>query len=266
VSNHEDQLREAFVSHENLAPDPAAVYARVQELSKTYRWRRRGIQAAGGVVAGAGLIAGIVTMTTVAPHDPAGVLPAAPPSPSSPSSPGAAGAQRAYDAYFGAGYDFQDAQRLAEMWQMPDIGQVKTEAGNRLLRGLTLPFAATPDDPASEEPAGRVQARYQAFSDAGYVWDDAEKLARLWNLSDPSDAKAEGGRRLLAGQKLPIRPQPANVAEALETKRVEKFFSAGYTIEDAEKLAGLWHQKDAYAAKIEGGRRLLAGQSLPIEP
>ena len=262
MSNHEDQLREAFVSHEDLAPDPAAVYARVQELSRTYRWRRRGIQAAGGVVVGAGLIAGVVTMTTVAPRDPAVVLPAAPPS----ASPGAAGVQQAYDAYFGAGYDLQDAQRLAEMWQMPDIGQVKTEAGNRLLRGMTLPFAATPDDPASHAPADQVQARYGAFFDAGYVWDDAETLARLWKLSDPSDAKAEAGKRLLAGQKLPIRPQPANVAEALEVKRVEKFSSAGYTIADAEKLAALWHQKDAYAAKIEGGKRLLAGQTLPIQP
>ena len=271
MSNHEDQLRETFVSHENLAPDPAAVYARVQELSKTYKWRRRGIQAAGGVVVGAGLIAGIVNMTAVLPRDPASrpaaVLPAAPPSVVSSPSLSAADEQRAYDAYFDAGYDFEDAQQLAKLWKMSDIGQVKAEAGNRLLHGLPLPFAATPDDPASEEPVdSKVQAQYRAFFDAGYVWDDAEKLARLWKLSDPSDAKVEGGKRLLAGKELPIKPQPANVAEALESKRVGAFFEAGYTVDDAVKLAELWHKKDAYAAKIEGGKRLLAGQTLPIKP
>jgi hypothetical protein len=271
VSNHEDQLREAFVSHENLAPDPAAVYARVQELSKTYTWRRRGIQAAGGVVVGAGLIAGIVNMTAVLPHDPdkrpAAVLPAAPPSVSASPSLSAVDEQRAYDAYFQAGYDYEDAQQLAKMWQMSDIGQVKATAGGRLLRGLPLPFAATPDDPASEEPVDpKIQARYQAFFDAGYVWDDAVKLAKLWKLSDPSDAKIEGGKRLLDGKKLPVRPKAANVADALENKRVDAFFRAGYTVDDAVKLAELWHQKDAYGAKIEGGKRLLAGQSLPIKP
>jgi len=35
VIDHGDQLREAFETHENLAPDPAAVYARVQELART---------------------------------------------------------------------------------------------------------------------------------------------------------------------------------------------------------------------------------------
>jgi hypothetical protein len=271
VSNHEDQLREAFVSHENLAPDPAAVYARVQELSKTYKWRRRGIQAAGGVVVGAGLIAGIVNITTVLPRDPdskpAVVLPAAPPSVVSSPSRSAVDEQRAYDAYFKAGYDYEDAQKLAKLWSMSDVGQAKAEAGDRLLRGQPLPFAATPDDPASEEPVDPLaQARYQAFFDAGYAWDDAEKLAKLWKLSDPSDAKIEGGKRLLDGEKLPIKPKPANVAEALDNKRVDKFFQAGYTVDDAIKLADLWHEKDAYAAKIEGGKRLLAGQTLPIEP
>ena len=45
VTEHGDQLREAFETHEHLAPDPAAVYARVQELSRGYQRRRRGAQA-----------------------------------------------------------------------------------------------------------------------------------------------------------------------------------------------------------------------------
>ena len=44
------------------------------------------------------------------------------------------------------------------------------------------------------------------------------------------------------------------------------FFAAGYDYADAVKLAKLWHTVDPYHAKIEGGKRLLAGQTLPIKP
>jgi hypothetical protein len=37
-------------------------------------------------------------------------------------------------------------------------------------------------------------------------------------------------------------------------------------MDDAVKLAKLWHLKDAYAAKVAGGEKLLAGQTLPIKP
>ena len=45
-----------------------------------------------------------------------------------------------------------------------------------------------------------------AFFAAGYDYDDAVKLARLWKKSDPYQAKIEGGKRLLAGDTLPIKP------------------------------------------------------------
>ncbi len=49
MTDYKDRLREAFATHENLGPDPAEVYARVQELARGYRWRRRGAAAAGGL-------------------------------------------------------------------------------------------------------------------------------------------------------------------------------------------------------------------------
>jgi hypothetical protein len=45
-----------------------------------------------------------------------------------------------------------------------------------------------------------------------------------------------------------------------------KFFAAGYTYADAVRLAALWRLKDGYAAKVVGGEKLLAAQTLPVKP
>ena len=76
----------------------------------------------------------------------------------------------------------------------------------------------------------------------------------------------EAGKRLLAGQKLPIKPDPASARAGLESRRVDAFFGAGYDYDDAVRLAKIWKEKDAYGAKVEGGKRLLAGQTLPFRP
>jgi hypothetical protein len=276
VTDHGEQLREAFETHEILAPDPAAVYARVQELSRVYRRRRRGVQAAGTAVLGAGLIAGAIQLPSVlaAPAGGAGVAaPAGAPTspvPSVAASYSQVDLDKDWAAYFAAGYGYDDAVRLAALWHTEqNIGLVKAEAGRRLLAGETLPIAPHPSPSISAAPdpaASADAAAVQAFFDAGYVWDDAVKLAALWKLSDPSDAKVAAGKKLEAGQKLPIAPKPANVAAAKESAAVNKFFAAGYTYDDAVKLATLWKLKDAYAAKVAGGEKLLAGQTLPIKP
>jgi hypothetical protein len=264
VSTPEEQLREAFQAHEGLAPDPAAVYARVQELSRTYKWRRRGAAAAGGIVVGAGLIAGVVNLPGVLPgqvapvnHQPAASAPASPA-----PTVSAAEMQRAIEEYLTAGYDVNNAVQLAQLWHMSgDLDNVKAKAGRLLLAGQSLPVqpSAAIGDPS-----------LNAFSSAGYDYDDAAELAKLWKLKTPGDAKAEGGKRLLAGETLPIKPGSATPPPAepptLEEKRVKAFFDAGYTASDAGKLADLWHTAGPYEAKVEGGKRLLAGKKLPIAP
>jgi hypothetical protein len=213
VTEHKDQLREAFETHEDLAPDPAEVYARVQELARGYRWRRRTAQAAGGAVLGAGLIAGAFNMPALLSAIPHGTVtvatagaPAAPllaPSPS--STPSDADLQKDWDAYFAAGYGYDDAVKLAQIWNTTaDIGTVKAEAGRRLLAGETLPIAPGPE---TTDTVGALEGQQvDAFFAAGYTYGDAVTLAALWHTVDPYHAKIEGGKRLLAGQTLPIRP------------------------------------------------------------
>jgi hypothetical protein len=217
VTEYNEQLREAFERHEHLAPDPAAVYARVQELARTYKRRRRSAQAAGGAVLGAGLIAGAVNLPALLPAGPGGsvavVAPGAAPAASSPPpktfpsrSPSELKQQQEWDAYFGAGYGYTDAVKLAKIWHSKsDIGAVKAEAGRRLLAGETLPIKPGPEDP-STDVITKEEARVNAFFAAGYDYNDAVKLAKLWKKANPYAAKVEGGKRLLAGDTLPIRP------------------------------------------------------------
>jgi len=280
VTQHADQLREAFESHEKNTPDPGAVYARVQELSRKYKRRRRGAQVAGGAVLGAGLIAAGINLPAFLPGNahsntgPTGINAAGLPNdvPSVAASYSDADQQKDWDAYFNAGYGYNDAVQLATLWHSKaNIGNVKAEAGRRLLAGETLPIKPTgnPDTPPPSQDDPQVkadQAALDAFFNAGYVWDDAVKLAKIWHLSDPSDAKVKAGKKLLAGETLPVKPKPANVAAAKQQKEVDAFFNKGYTVDDAVKLAKAWHLKDAWAAKVEGGKRILAGQTLPIQP
>jgi biotin carboxyl carrier protein len=58
-----------------------------------------------------------------------------------PSGTPASADQRAMDAYFAAGYDYTDAQRLGQIWNVSDLGQVKVDAGQKLENGETLPIA-----------------------------------------------------------------------------------------------------------------------------
>ncbi|WP_229071170.1 hypothetical protein [Actinoplanes sp. DH11] len=279
MTQHADRLREAFQTHENQTPDPAVVYARVEELARKHRWRRRGAQAAGGAVLSAGLIAGIANLPAVLPAGPqpvpvAGLPAAAPPQPSPDPSAAERELLARYDAFFGAGYSYNEAVELAELWRMSpeNIGAVKAEAGRRLMLGEELPVAPGPAEEA-EEPVERpsvdaaMQKRLDAYFSAGYDWDDAVELAKLWKLDDPFEAKVEGGKRLLAGKKLPgVEADPQRIKEAKESKQVAAFFDAGYDIDDAVKLAELWKLEDAWAAKIAGGKKVLAGDPLPFKP
>jgi hypothetical protein len=207
--DHGDQLREAFETHENLAPDPAAVYARVQELARTYRRRRRGAQAAGGAVLSAGLIAGVINLPGLLPGRPNDtvtmVAPAAAPSSTPPSD---AELQKDWDAYFAAGYGYTDAVKLAKLWNSTaEVGMVKAEAGRRLLAGETLPIKPGPEAPSSDGAVDpKAEAELNAYFAAGYDYNDAVALAKLWKMADPYQAKIEGGTRLLAGETLPIKP------------------------------------------------------------
>ena len=279
-----DQLRDAFVAHEYLAPDAAEVIAVVHERARRYRRRRRAVQGAGGAVLGAGLVAGTVAApgwlnATTARHSGSSISLAAPApqlnssASASPSPLTAAQQEQALNAYFAAGYDYNDALALAQLWHLSgDPTTIKAEAGRRLLAGQKLPITPSPEAIASAADATNVDA----FFAAGYTYEDAVGLAQLWKLSDPYQAKIDAGGKLLAGVTLPIASgsQPTPTATESPSPEVSvsavdlaAYFAAGYGYDDALQLAQLWHLTgDPATVKAEAGRRLLAGQTLPIAP
>jgi hypothetical protein len=103
-------------------------------------------------------------------------------------------------AFFAAGYDYNDGVALANLWHDSNVFQVKADAGQKLLDGQSLPIAP------SGTPETQAQQAQDAFFNAGYTYDDAVSLAKTWNETDISHVKAEAGQKLLDGQKLPIGP------------------------------------------------------------
>lgn len=212
--NHEQQLRQAFTGHEHLAPSTAAVAAGTLELARAYRRRRRVARAAGGAVVTAGLsavaVAGPGLPDSGTPAVDRAIPFAAAPAPS--SSPPVDPQMQQREAFFGAGYDYDDAVELARLWGLDPNGvsDVKAEAGRRLLAGEQLALAPGTATPAPTQPVPGLDTGpgdpYVAFLEAGYDWDDAVALARLWGSSDVLQTKADAGQKLLDGETLPIPP------------------------------------------------------------
>ncbi|WP_106211873.1 hypothetical protein [Kineococcus rhizosphaerae] len=133
------------------------------------------------------------------------------------------------------------------------------------------PVAARPAaDPApSVDPE---QAARDGFYAAGYTYDDAVALGAQWNL-DSFEAKAEGGRRLAAGETLPIAPgsapaaveAPGESGSDADSAALDAYFAAGYDYDDAVALGKIWNV-DFYEAKVTGGQKLIAGETLPVAP
>jgi hypothetical protein len=120
--------------------------------------------------------------------------------------------ERAQNAFFTAGYNYTDAITLGTMWHETDTSQVKADAGQKLLDGQSLPIppsapsgSGNPTAQSGSAPSA-TDAAYGAYFAAGYTYDDAVSLGKLWHETDIGQIKVEAGQKLLAGQKLPIAP------------------------------------------------------------
>jgi uncharacterized protein YciW len=189
----------------------------------------------------------------------------------SPSPLTSAQQDQAISAYFAAGYDYNDALALAQLWHMSgDPSTIKAEAGRLLLAGQKLPFAAS----ATGVATAAQDADLNAFFAAGYTYEDAVGLAQLWKMTDPYQAKIDAGAKLVAGVALPLKPgsQPTaptvatSSSDSVSTADLNAYFAAGYTYEDALGLGTLWKDSDTYQVKVDAGAKLLAGETLPVAP
>lgn len=117
--------------------------------------------------------------------------------------------QERADAFWGAGYYMEDADALAELWDV-QLLEAKGRAGQMLLDGQPVPVA-----PGSSvdltDPDVIAGMQLGAFWDAGYTGDDGATLAALWNV-DIGEAKVTAGQMLRDGQALPIAPSGTPVS------------------------------------------------------
>ncbi|WP_423463906.1 hypothetical protein ACO229_04305 [Promicromonospora sp. MS192] len=135
------------------------------------------------------------------------------------------------------------------------------------------PFAVAVDGIAqavgvewSSMPRGYTREQHDAFWGAEYTAADLEDLRELWHV-DALEAKARAGQMILDGEKLPVAPggtaADGSPVPYLDEAEEEAYREAGYTFEDAERLAELW-RVDAYEAKARAAEMLLDGETPPL--
>jgi hypothetical protein len=176
------------------------------------------------------------------------------------SSPLSSRASRAWlNAYFRAGYNYNDAVMLARLWSNATTpSSAKLLAGQMLTQRERLPIR-----PHQSVGNVRSETALDAFFNNGYDYQDAKKLAKTWKRPrDVAGAKMTAGRLILSG-----RPLPGMSANKVTSSRIHAFLHAGYSYKDAVLLARLWgFETSPYSAQLRAGDKLLDRERLPLRP
>ncbi|MEM8923801.1 MAG: hypothetical protein AAGD35_09875 [Actinomycetota bacterium] len=158
-------------------------------------------------------------------------------------------AERAVEAFFDAGYDYDDAVRLAEYWGYPNVYDAKVTKGQVILGLIGFPPPA--GTPPLVTPLG-------AFFNAGYDYEDAVRLAEYWGYLSASEAKTIKGKVILGIIEFPAENSAPPVAE----QAVGQFLQI-HDYYDAEVLAELWGYGEPFDAKVAMGKVMFGVAELP---
>lgn len=158
------------------------------------------------------------------------------------------------NAYYAAGYKYEDALDLAALWNSSDRNQAKSTAGDALRAGRALPFSPGQGFHRSYTKAQQLHAFEVAEVDDSGL---AARLASSWKVS-PETAKAKAGALALANRPVPLEHPTPSAGDAATA-----FANAGYDYADAEQLAQIW-KIDAYSAKVKAGQDLLSSPQIPL--
>ena len=151
------------------------------------------------------------------------------------------------DAYSKSDYTYDDAQKLATLWNIP-VMEAKQVLGHKILNNIQdlLPEGLqSPSGGELKPKAGPSTSdlRFQAYVHSRYDYEDAELLASLWNMSIV-EAKNEIGYKVKHGleQNLPDKLRSNDVEPDLtpDQKAYEAFRQSQYDYDDADLLAGVW--------------------------
>jgi hypothetical protein len=166
-------------------------------------------------------------------------------------------------AYLDAGYSFDDAVALAQLWGGDqDTYQVKLKAGRFLEQGVPLKASPLADPTAADGYSD--DDLVELFLSAGYDLDDATLLADKWDVR-VGEAKTRAGRELKTVGVLPF-VDPSAFASSDEEAAFGAFFDAGLDYDDAVALAKFWGLGEPADAKVKAGNLVRAHQPLPAVP
>lgn len=160
---------------------------------------------------------------------------------------------KGYDAYVKSDYTYDDANTLATLWNIP-VAEAKQVLGHKIINGIQDLLPEGLRSPGTDKldpklkpkanPNG-VSAKFMAYVNSRYDYDDAALLASLWNMSIP-EAKDQIGYKVKAGleQKLPDKLRENDhpkVTLSPEDRAYEAFRQSGYSYDSADLLAGVWN-------------------------
>jgi hypothetical protein len=145
---------------------------------------------------------------------------------------------------------------------LPQDGGHSTASSVSSLSGMT-PASPSPTPPQSAHRADIRAEALTLFDDDGYGYNNARALAQLWRGTHGIvQIKTRAGTKLLKGGRLPVRPIGRPKSQAARSRDI--FDAAGYSYNDAEILATLWHETSIQHVKAEAGQLILDRRALPL--
>lgn len=179
----------------------------------------------------------------------------------------AADGQTEMSAFFSSSYDYCDAKLLAAYWGH-DVGEAKARIGRKIgwgdqaiLEGMIA---------SAKERARTNQSPTCNIYEAGYTYEDAALIAKLWGMTVEA-AKATIESKVLWGNEAYLQSElargrngQATPAMSDDDAHFQRYANSGYCYCDARVLGSFW-SSDAWDAKLTIGRKLGLGNPSFIE-
>ncbi len=157
-------------------------------------------------------------------------------------------------------HTYDDAERLAAYWQMPEPYDAKTKVAELYTAGRSdIVLAALAAAPASGVSQNGDAADFEAFAQSQYTYCDAKLVGALWQISI-DEGKTAIGYKLRNGYGDLI---PPILVESRQTNRCE-WTDTPYIYDDAVKLAKVWGVP-VDAAKLKVAAYYTNGESAVVE-